>query len=152
MALVLHRPCLREGSQGALQPWQELEQLNSKTLLAPGASLLESKIQVQTDVHGGLVGFSRREWAVEEEENSEDGGFVKLSYQSADGEEVRHCVFDRGTINCPTVNTSQHFSPISLSSRAFLEPCMRQYCTGLPMTIVCSSRWRHQPRLQHPSI
>lgn len=39
-------------------------------------------------LHGGVVGFSRREWAVAEQGKTADGSeFVKLTYTSPDGEE-----------------------------------------------------------------
>ena len=40
-------------------------------------------------LHGGIIGFSRVDWKIEEQGDNEHGQFVKLTYVSPDGDEVR---------------------------------------------------------------
>ena len=47
-------------------------------------------------LHGGVYGFNRKMWKVVENGRGDEGSFVKLAYESCDGEEVRmystHCL------------------------------------------------------------
>ena len=40
-------------------------------------------------LHGGVYGFNRKMWKVVENGRGDGGAFVKLAYESCDGEEVR---------------------------------------------------------------
>lgn len=40
-------------------------------------------------LHGGVYGFNRKMWEVVENGRGDGGAFVKLAYESCDGEEVR---------------------------------------------------------------